>query len=173
MGQEYKPEWSPVNAPLFNAAFDLTKDFVGKDAIMKVINEGCTRKMVLVISEGIVVDRDVYLNGKKIGICTSSINSPNVSQEKRDFIGSKRASVNGQDGVAAIGLCWLDINPFEVDADGNDVLEKDGKAIRIPLEFFRTDKDGNPKGKPTLGYISADGVTPATAPKPLKKIENL
>ncbi len=173
MGQEYKPEWSPVNAPLFNAAFDLTKDFVGKDAIMKVINDGCTRKMVLVISEGIVVDRDVYLNGKKVGICTSSINSPNVSQEKREFIGSKRGSVNGQDGVAAIGLCWLDINPFEVDAEGNDILEKDGKAVRIPVEFFKTDKEGNPKGKAVLGYISADGVTPGTAPRPLKKIENL
>lgn len=173
MGQEYKPEWSPVNAPLFNAAFDLTKEFVGKDAIMKVINDGCSRKMVLVISEGIVVDRDVYLDGKKIGICTSSINSPNVTQDRREFIGSKRGSVNGEDGIAAIGLCWLDINPFEVDAEGNDILEKDGKAVRIPLEFFKTDKDGNPKGKPALGYISADGVTPGTAPRPLKKIENL
>lgn len=174
MGQEYKPAWSPVNAPLFNAAFDLDKaDFLGKDAIMKVINDGCSRKMVLVISEGIAVDRDVYLDGKKIGICTSSINSPNVSQEKREFIGSKRGSVNGEDGMAAIGLCWLKINPFEVDAEGNDVLEKDGKAVRIPVEFFKNDAEGKPKGKAVIGYISADGVTPATSGRPLKKIENL
>ncbi len=174
MGQEYKPEWSPVNAPLFNAAFDLNKEyFVGKEAIMKVIDEGCTRKMVLVISEGIVVDRDVFLAGKRVGICTSSINSPNVSQEKREFIGSKRGSVNGQDGLAAIGLCWLDINPFEVDSEANDILEIDGNAVRIPVEFFKTDDEGNPKGKAVLGYISGDGVTPGTAPRPLKKIENL
>ncbi len=174
MGQEYKPEWSPVNTPLFKAACDFTKDFfVGKEAIEKVINDGCNKRMSIVISEGIVVDRDVYLNGKKIGICTSSINSPNVSQEKREFIGSKRKSVNGQDGVAAIGLVWLDENPFEIDAEGNEILEKDGQAIRIPVEFFRVDAEGNPKGKAALGYIIADGISPATAPKPLKRIQNL
>jgi len=174
MGNEYKPTWTPVNAPLFNAAVDLNKpDFLGKEALLKVIDGGYTREMVIVISEGIVVDRHVYLDGKKIGICTSSINSPNVSQEKRQFIGSKRGSVNEEGGTAAIGICWLDFNPFEKDEKGNNIIEKDGKAIRIPVEFFKLDKDGNPKGKPVLGYISGDGVTPATSAKPLKKIENL
>ena len=174
MGNEYRPDWSPVNSPLFAAAVDLDKpDFMGKEALQKVIDAGCTKEMVIVISEGIVVDRDVYLDGKKIGICTSSINSPNVSQEKREFIGSKRGSVNGEDGVAAVGLCWLDNNPFEVDEKGNNITEKDGKAIRIPVEFFRVDEDGNPKGRPVLGYISGDGVSPATSARPLKRIEDL
>ena len=174
MGQEYTPEWTPVNSPLFLAACDLSKeDFVGKEALVKEIEAGCTKKMVLVISEGIAVGRDVYKDGKKIGICTSSINSPNVTLEKRLAIGSKRKSVNSEDGLAAIGLCWLTENPYDVDAEGKDIITIDDKPVTIPVEFFRTDAEGNPKGKPVVGYISADGVTPGTAPRPLKKIQNL
>ncbi|MCK4694336.1 MAG: aminomethyl transferase family protein, partial [Candidatus Cloacimonetes bacterium] len=98
---------------------------------------------------------------------------PNVSQEKREFIGSQRKNVNGAEGTAAIGLGWLYQNPFNKDEDGNDILIKDEKAIRIRVEFYREDENSNPKGKPVLGYISGDGVTPATAPRPLKHIQDL
>ncbi len=172
MGQEYRPDWIPTNTPLYGAAIDLIKEsFVGKDALVKDKNND--QRLAIVITEGIVVDRAIYLDGKELGVVTSSINSPNVPLEKRQFIGSKRKAVNEENGTAAIGIGWFKHNPFETDAEGKDILEKDGKAIRIPLEFYRIDDDGNPKGKPVLGYLSGDGVTPGTAPKPLKNIENL
>ena len=173
-GSEYDREHTPVNAPLFNAAFDMNKTtFVGKEAIQKDIDSGTNKRMVLFISEGIVTGRKIYENGNKIGTVTSSINSPNVSQEKREFIGSQRKNVNGEEGTAAIGLGWLEHNPFKVDEDGKDILFENENAVCIPVEFFRLDSDGNPKGKPVIGYISGDGVTPATAPKVLKNIQNL
>jgi len=173
-GSEYDKFHTPVNAPLFNAAIDMNKEaFVGKEVLAAEIKAGATKKMVLFITEGIVSGRSIYKDGKKFGTVTSSINSPNVSMEKREFIGTSRKNVLSENGTAAIGLGWVYGNPFEIDADGKDILEKDGKATRIRVEFFREDADGNPKGKPVLGYISGDGVTPATAPRPLKYIQNL
>jgi glycine cleavage system T protein (aminomethyltransferase) len=173
-GSEYDRNHIPVNAPLFNAAFDLNKeDFVGKKAIMQEISTGTTKRMVLIISEGIVTGRGLYKDGKRWGIVTSSINSPNVSLDKREFIGSKRKNVNEENGTAAIGLGWVKDNPFAVDGNGKDILINDENPVRIKVEFYREDEDGNPKGKPVLGYISGDGVTPATAPRPLKHIQNL
>ena len=171
-GSEYDQEHTPVNSPLFNAAIDMSKEsFVGKQALLDEKNKD--KRMILFISEGIVSGRGIYLNDKKIGSVTSSINSPNVSFEKRQFIGSKRKGVNEEFGTAAIGLGWVKVNPFDVDEDGKDILVKDEKPVRIRLEFFREDNDGNEKGKPVLGYITGDGVTPATAPRPLKLIQNL
>jgi len=173
-GSEYDPVHTPTNCPLFNAAIDMTKDnFVGKNALQKDINTGINKKMVLIITEGITIGRGIYEDGKRLGAVTSSINSPNVSQEKREFIGSLRKNVNGLEGTAAIGLGWLYQNPFNTDENGSDILIKDEKAVRIRVEFYREDENGNPKGKPVLGYISGDGVTPATAPRPLKHIQDL
>ncbi len=172
MGQEYRPDWIPTNTPLYNAAIDLNKPaFVGREALVNDQNND--QRMAIIITEGIVSDRAIYMDGKRVGMVTSSINSPNVPLEKRQFIGSKRKAVNEENGTAAIGIGWFEHNPFEVDAEGKDVLAKDDQPVRIPLEFFRLDDYGNPKGKPMSGYLSADGVTPATAPKPLKYIENL
>ena len=173
-GSEYDKDHTPVNAPLFNAAIDMSKDgFVGKQALQADIDSGTDKKMVLFISEGIVTGKEIYKDGKKIGRVTSSINSPNVSKEKREFIGSKRKNVNGEDGTAAIGLGWVESNPFEIDNDGKDILICNDKAVRIPVEFIRLDSDGNVKGKPIKGYFSGDGVTSATAPRALKNIQNL
>ncbi len=173
-GSEYTKKTTPTNSPLFNAAIDMSKEsFVGKEALDADIASGTTKRMVLFITEGIVTDRAIYRDGKPVGYVTSSINSPNVSLEKRQFIGSKRKNVNAEDGTAAIGLGWLDDNPFEIDEEGNDMLIKDDQPVRIRLEFFRLDNEGNPKGKPVLGYISGDGITPGTAPRPLKHIEKL
>ena len=164
----------PINTPLFDAAIDLSKqDFIGKKALVKEMEKGINKRMILFITEGIVLGRGIYLNGSRIGTVTSSINSPNVSLEKRKYIGSKRKSVIEKNGIAAIGLGWVSINPFGVDEKGKDILQKNGKAVRIRIEFFREDENGNPKGKPVLGYISGDGITPATASKPLKLIQNL
>ena len=171
-GSEYDQFHTPVNSPLFNAAIDMSKEsFVGKDALLK--EKDTDKRMILFISEGIVSHRGIYLNGERIGTATSSINSPNIPFEKRQFIGSSRRGVNEESGTAAIGLGWVKVNPFEVDDDGKDVLVKDDKPVCIRLEFFREDVDGNTKGKSVLGYISGDGITPATAPRPLKRIQNL
>ncbi len=173
-GSEYDKEHTPVNSPLFNAAIDMSKDdFVGKAALQKDIDSGTDKRMVLFISEGIVTGRVIYKDGEKIGTATSSINSPNVSQEKREFIDSQRKNVNGEDGTAAIGLGWLKHNPFKTDEEGKDILIKNDEAVRIRVEFYRVDNEGTPKGKPVKGYISGDGVTPATAPRALKNIQNL
>ena len=173
-GSEYTPNTTPTNCPLFAAAIDMNKpEFVGKSVLEQEIIAGIDKRLVLFITEGIVSGRGIYKDGVRLGKVTSSINSPNVSEEKRDYIGSSRKSVAGEHGTAAIGLGWLEHNPFELDADGNDILLKDGKPVRIPLEFYREDDDGNPKGKPVIGYISGDGVNVATAPKPLKHIQNL
>ncbi len=173
-GSEYDKFHTPSNAPLFKAAIDMNKDnFIGKQALQKEIESNINKRMVLFITEGIVSHRGIYLNGKRIGTITSSINSPNVSLEKREFIGSKRKNVLDENGTAAIGLGWVSSNPFEVDKEGKDILEKDGKAVWNKVEFFREDEEKNPKGKSVLGYISGDGVTTATAPKPLKYIQNL
>lgn len=172
-GSEYDREHTPVNAPLFNAAVDMSKDFfVGKEALQKEIDAGVDKRMALFITEGIVTGREIYKDDKKIGVVTSSINSPNVSQEKREYIGSKRKSVNGETGTCAIGLGWFTHNPFEVDENGNDILADEKGPVRIKVEFYKT-KNGERKGKPILGYISGDGVNPATAPRPLKNIQNL
>lgn len=173
-GSEYDREHTPVNAPLFNAAVDMSKnDFVGKTALQKEIDSGTDKRMVLFISEGIVTGRVIYKDGENIGTVTSSINSPNISQEKREYIGSERKNVNGGEGTAAIGLGWLKHNPFKINDDGKDSLIEADKAIRIPIKFYRIDNEGNLKGKPVKGYISGDGVTPATAPRALKNIQNL
>jgi len=160
MGQEYDPQHTPTGAPLFDAAIDLTKDdFVGKAALLA--DRANTKNMAIVISEGIVVGRGVWKNGKRLGTATSSINSPNVPLEKRLLIGSARKGVNDPEGTAAIGLAWLYANPW---AD---------PAEPVHVECYKEDENGNPVGKPVLGYLSPDGVTPATAPKPLKNVENL
>ena len=173
-GSEYDRDHTPVNTPLFNAAIDMNKDdFVGKKALQEDIDSGNDKRMILIISEGIVTGRVIYKDGEKIGTVTSSINSPNVSQEKREFIGSHRKNVNGEDGTAAIGLGWLKHNPFETDDEGKDILIINDEAVRIQVEFFKLDKEGNSKGQPVKGYISSDGVTPATAPRALKNIQNL
>mgnify|MGYP006280273543 CR=1 FL=1 len=174
MGNEYDREHTPINAPLFDAAIDMDKDnFVGKEALEKEINKGVNKAMVLFISEGIVVNRGIYKNGKRLGSVTSSIISPNVPQEKREYLNSKRKNVNRKDGTAAIGLGWLFENPYKQDEKGNDILKEQGKPIRIRVEFYREDKNNEPKGKPIIGYISADGVNPATSYKPLRHIQNL
>ncbi|MCD4650707.1 MAG: aminomethyltransferase family protein [Candidatus Cloacimonetes bacterium] len=171
MGQEYTPAFTPTNAPLFAAAIDLSKNnFVGREALL---NDKTDKRMILFISEGNVVDRGVYLEGKRIGVVASGIISPNVPLEKRLFICSKRKSVNIENGTAGIGLAWLEHNPYNTDAEGKDIIAIDGEAIRIPVEFYREDEDGKQKGKPILGFISADGINPATAPRPLKHIANL
>ncbi len=173
-GSEYDRQHTPVNAPLFNAAIDMKKaDFVGKAALEKEIQSGTDKHMVLFITEGIATGRGIYRDGKRWGTVTSSINSPNVSQEKREFIGSSRRNVNGESGTAAIGLGWVYTNPFELDEKGNDIVVVDEQPVRIKVEFYREDENRNPIGKPVLGYVSGDGVTPATASRPLKHIENL
>ena len=171
-GSEYNPKHTPTNCPLFKAAIDMEKeDFVGKNFLEK--DKTNDKKMVLFITEGIVSGRSIYKDGTRIGTVTSSINSPNVSQEKREFIGSQRKNVLEENGTAAIGLGWVYHNPFNVDEDGKDILMENEKPVRIRVEFYREHESGNPKGKPILGYMSGGGVNPATAPRPLKHIQNL
>ena len=173
-GNEYNPQHTPTNCPLFKAAIDMGKEsFVGKEGLKEDIKKGINKRMVLFITEGIVKSRSIYKDEKRIGTVTSSINSPNVSLEKREFIGSQRKNVLEEKGTAAIGLGWVYHNPFEVDEEGKDILYKDEKPVRIRVEFYREDNEENPKGKPVLGYISGDGVTPATASRPLKYIQDL
>ena len=174
MGAEYDPEHNPINAPLFEAAVDLSKDeFIGKKALVKEIEKGVSKSLNIIISEGIVSGRGVYRDGKRLGKVTSSINSPNLSQDQRLAIGSKRKNVNDPAGTAAIGLAWLYENPFEQDSEGKDITIYDGNPIRIPVQFFREDSDQQPNGSPVLGYITCEGVSVATAPKALKNIEKL
>ena len=174
MGQEYDPRHNPINAPLFEAAVDMTKaDFVGKAELDRLISLGINKRMFIIISEGIVSGRGVYLNGKRLGSVSSSINSPNLSHSQRLAIGSKRKNVNDEHGTAAIGLVWLYENVFRTDAEGKDIIVEDDAPVRIKVEFLREDANGNPSGSPVIGYITQEGVTPATAPKALKNIENL
>jgi len=174
MGQEYDPHHNPINAPLFEAAVDMSKeDFVGKAALQKALDEGVSKRMYIIISEGIVSGRGVYIDGKRIGSVTSSINSPNLSLEQRQAIGSKRKNVNDENGTAAIGLVWLYQSVFEQDAEGKDISEHEGKPVRIKAEFYREDAEGKPTGSAVIGYITQEGISPATAPKALKNIENL
>jgi len=169
MGSEYTGERLPTNAPLFDAAIDMSKPaFVGKEALAKDTSN--PQRMVLIIAEGNVVHNGVYIGGKRLGTVTSCIVSPNIPLEKRLYIGSSRKNVNEENGTAAIALAWLDSNPFEKDENGKDITVVDDKPVRIKLELFR-EKDGAATGKPTLGYISPDGVNPATAHKPLKEIQ--
>lgn len=174
MGQEYDPQHTPVNAPLFDAAIDMTKpEFIGKSALEAEIKAEAAKKLVLFITEGIVSGRGIYKDGVRLGSVTSSINSPNVSEEKRLAIGSARKNVLGPDGVAAIGLGWLYKTPFNLDAECKEITSTDDHPVRIHVEFYRENENKQPTGSPVLGYITNEGVTPATAPKPLKNIENL
>ncbi len=174
MGQEYDPYHTPVNAPLFETAVDMNKEyFVGKEALAKEIAEGVQKRLYIFVSEGIVSNRGIYKDGKRLGTVTSSINSPNVSWEMRLAIGSKRKNVNEEKGTAAIGMGWFYFPLFEKDDEGKEIGEIDGKPIRIPVEFYREDENRKPTGTPVLGYVTLEGITPATAHKPLKNIENL
>ena len=174
MGQEYDPYHTPLNAPLFETAVDMNKDyFVGKDALAKEIAEGNQKRLYIFVSEGIVSNRGIYKEGKRLGTVTSSINSPNVSLEMRLAIGSKRKNVNEENGTAAIGLGWFYAPLFEKDIEGKEIAEIEGKPIRIPVEFYREDENRNPIGSPVLGFVTLEGITPATAHKALKNIENL
>jgi aminomethyltransferase len=174
MGSEYDPEHSPLNAPLFAAGVDMDKEsFIGKEALQKELDSNPAKALLILVSEGIASNRGVYLDGKRLGTVTSSINSPNLSLEMRQAIGSSRKNVNEPNGTAAIGLAWLYANPFPVDDEGKPITERDGQAIRVPVQFFREDSEGKPMGSPVLGYLTMEGITPATAPKPLKNIENL
>lgn len=174
MGSEYDPDHIPVNAPLFEAAVDMSKhEFVGKKALEKCISGNPDKKLMICISEGIASHRGVYLDGKRIGTVTSSINSPNLDHEKRLAIGSTRKNVIDPNGTAAIGMAWLINSPYERDTDGNEVTVKDGHPIRIPVQLYREDAERKPMGSALLGYLTVEGISPATAPKPLKNIENL
>jgi len=174
MGQEYDPEHNPINAPLYDAAIDMSKaDFLGKAALEKALAQGVSKRMNIIISEGIVSGRGVYRAGERIGSVSSSINSPNLSFEQRLAIGSKRKNVNDENGTAAIGLVWLYENQFERDAEGKDIVEREGKPVRIAVEFYREDAQRTAMGSPVLGYITQEGISPATAPKALKNIEKL
>lgn len=174
MGQEYDPQHNPINAPLFAAAVDMGKeDFLGKAALQKALDQGVEKRLNIIITEGIVSGRGVYREGKRIGSVTSSINSPNLSHEQRLAIGSQRKNVNEPAGTAAIGLAWFYQNQFESDSEGKDIFFSDDGPVRIKVEFYREDAEQKPIGKPLLGYITGEGVSPATAPKALKHIENL
>lgn len=174
MGHEYDLEHNPINSPLYDAAIDMSKDdFVGKAALQKALDRGVTKRLNIIISEGLVTSRGVYRDGKRIGSVSSSINSPNLSHEQRLAIGSKRKNVNDPEGTAAIGMAWLYENQFATDAEGKDIAFKDDKPVRIPVEFFREDEEQQPKGSSMFGYLTQEGISPATAPKALKSIENL
>jgi aminomethyltransferase len=170
MGQEYDGFHTPTNAPLFDVSMDFTKEFVGKTALLKDISLKVDKRLVIIIAEGNVVSCGVYLDGKRLGSITSSIVSPNVVHEKREFIGSARKNVNDIHGTATIALAWLYESPYKKDAQSKDILSEDGKPVRIKVELYR-EKDGLPTGNPILGYISSDGVSPSTASIPLKTIE--
>ncbi len=173
MGQEYDNYHTPTGAPLFDAAIDMNKaDFVGKKVLDNEIAKGLEKQMAIVISEGIVVGRSVYIHGKRMGTVTSSINSPNAPLEKRLLIDSKRKSVNEPSGIAAIGLCWLYSSPYMMHILDQADTEEACISAFIPVEFFK-EENGQPIGKPVLGIISVDGINQATASKPLKLIENL
>jgi len=173
MGSEYTHHQTPTNAPLFDAAIDLTKpDFVGKQALLN--DKDNPQRLVLIIAEGNVIHNGVYLDGKRLGTVTSSIVSPNIPLEKRIYIGSARKNVNEENGTAAIALAWLDNynNDNLAPSVGTAFMPSASATYPVKIDLYR-EKDGIPTGKPTLGYISPDGVNPATAPKPLKEIENL
>ncbi|MBW6515634.1 MAG: aminomethyltransferase family protein [Candidatus Cloacimonetes bacterium] len=173
-GHEYDKYHTPTNAPLFKAAIDMHKtDFIGKSALDRDLSNRVDKRLVLFISEGIVTGRGIYKDGVRLGSVTSSINSPNIPLDKRLFIESERRGVSEENGIAAIGLGWLYHNPFDTDQEGNDILEKDGKEVKIKVEFYREDNDRKPVGNPVKGYISGNGVNPATAPRALKAIEKL
>jgi len=170
MGSEYDPEHSPVNAPLFDAAVDMSKAwFVGKEALEREIAAGATKGLMLLISEGIASHRAVYLNGARLGSVTSSINSPNLSHAKRLAIGSSRKNVIEPSGSAAIGLAWL----YSVPAMTAGLEENDAVGPHIAVDLYKEDAGGNPVGPALKGYLTSEGITPATAPKALKNIEQL
>jgi len=174
MGSEYDPTHTPINAPLYGAAVDMSKDFfVGKAALEKELAENPQKALIMLFSEGIASGRKVFLDGELLGSVSSSINSPNLSMEQRLALGSSRKNVNAENGSAAIGMAWLQRNPFPLDQEGNPIAEKDGAPLRIPVQLFRVDDEQKPAGSPVLGYLTMEGVSPATAPKPLKNIENL
>jgi aminomethyltransferase len=174
MGSEYDPGHTPVNAPLYAAAVDMGKDFfVGRSALEEELAGNPEKALLICVSEGIATHRKVFLNGELLGTVTSSINSPNLTLEQRLALGSTRKNVNAEDGNAAIGLAWLYRNPFAKDAEGNYIISVDGAPVRVPVQLYRTDEAGNTTGTPLVAYLTMEGVSPATAPKPLKNIENL
>ncbi len=170
MGSEYDAKHTPINAPLFDAAVDMQKEaFTGKDALAAELSSKPSKGLMILVSEGIATGRRVYLDGQRLGRVSSSINSPNLSLNQRLTLSSNRKNVNDPQGTAAIGLAWLyRIPELKEGFDQNDEV-----GPRIAVELYREDASGQPSGSPLKGYLSAQGISPATAPKALKNIENL
>ncbi|MCB5229025.1 MAG: aminomethyl transferase family protein [Candidatus Cloacimonetes bacterium] len=170
MGSEYDPQHTPINAPLFEAAVDMEKPwFVGKEALQKELAAGTQKGLVICISEGIASQRGVYLDGKRLGSITSSINSPNLTHAKRLALGSTRKNVVDPQGTAAIGLAWL----YNIPAMNMGLAEGDAVGAHLMVDLYREDATGQPTGSPLKAYLSTAGVSPATSHKALKNIENL
>jgi hypothetical protein len=60
-----------------------------------------------------------------------------------------------------------------LDDSGKEITGTEDQPVRIMVEFYREDESKKPMGAPVIGYITNEGITPATASKPLKQIENL
>lgn len=170
MGSEYDGHHTPINAPLFDAAVDMNKeDFTGKAALAQELASKPTKGLMILVSEGIASGRSVYLDGRRLGSVTSSINSPNLSLQQRLELSSNRKNVNDPQGSAAIGLAWL----YHIPELKEGLSEDDEVGARVKVELYREDAEGKPSGSPLKGYLSAKGINPATAPKALKNIESL
>jgi hypothetical protein len=55
---------------------------------------------------------------------------------------------------------------LDLDSEGKDLADFNGKPVRIPVEFFREDAEGKPSGSPTMGYVTLEGISPQQLPNP-------
>jgi aminomethyltransferase len=81
-GHELTGQTDPISAGL-NFAVDLTKDFVGAEALRKVASEGPKRKLVGLELEGKRIARQgspVVLDGQPVGEVTSGTLSPTLQK---------------------------------------------------------------------------------------------
>jgi hypothetical protein len=112
------------------------------------------QKDALYITEGEIEVEEALSECERLGSVTSSINSPNVSLEARQAIGSKRRNVNEEQGSCAIGLGWLYKPLFAKDSEGKEIAFEGDKPLRIPCEFYRENEAHEPSGNPSLLYHS-------------------
>ncbi len=108
-GHELTEDGDPLSAGL-GWAVDLTKDFIGVEALRKIQAEGLKRKLVGLLIDGPRAARqgmNVMRDGRVVGVVTSGAMSPTLKRPiAMAYVDTGESAVGTALGVDCAGMCW-------------------------------------------------------------------